>query len=438
MKKEDLDVDPQSMDNRRLSVIARNPSHPMHTHAKSELDRRRMRHEGLSAQKETKGAPKGYHFTRDGKLRKGDAGADGDGGAKLRSDPLDKQRSKIPPLPEKFANAAQQAAVMAKLKKSGKYDAKEEGKVDVKEVLDTPKAMDSYRAKAKYSSDRAANSAAAKMLRNKNGFHSTDTSDELKTMDKRTKGLKMADRNATNKTFKALRKEQVSLNRSSINAINELDKKTLGSYIKKAGPDADVQRAKAQRHSDAGDVAYKDKDMYKHYGKSQRAMDKYKNRVKGINKAVDKLTKEDTTRVAKVSEATIPDGQTVFTKRPEFKLTNNDKDKLAKIRAMLDREKQLKNEALERDGPKRPDIFGPKGSFGKAASASPAIQKYMAKKAAGYQAQNKAMDPGAAKKGYGIGVTDIDKADKKAKAKGTSMMKRMGSRGKMYKAGKMM
>ena len=76
--------------------------------------------------KETKGAPKGYHFTRDGKLKKGDAGADGDGGAKLRSDPLDKQRSKIPPLPEKFANPAQQAAVMAKLKKSGKYDGKNE------------------------------------------------------------------------------------------------------------------------------------------------------------------------------------------------------------------------------------------------------------------------------------------------------------------------
>ena len=49
---------------------------------------------------ETKGAPKGYHFTRDGKLKKGDADADGPGGKKLRSDPLDKQRSKIPPLPE--------------------------------------------------------------------------------------------------------------------------------------------------------------------------------------------------------------------------------------------------------------------------------------------------------------------------------------------------
>jgi len=93
-------------------------------------------------------------------------------------------------------------------------------------------------------------------------------------------------------------------------------------------------------------------------------------------------------------------------------------------------------EALERDGPKKPDGLEP--SFGKAASVSPAVQKYMAKRAANNQARNKAMDPGAAKKGYGIGVTDVAKADKKAKAKGTSMMKRMGSRGKMYKAGKMM
>ena len=49
---------------------------------------------------ETKGAPKGYHFTRSGQLKKGDAGQDGPGGAMLRSDPLDKQRKKIPPLPE--------------------------------------------------------------------------------------------------------------------------------------------------------------------------------------------------------------------------------------------------------------------------------------------------------------------------------------------------
>ena len=60
---------------------------------------------------ETKGAPKGYHFTRDGELKKGDAGQDGPGGAKLRSDPLDKQRSKIPPLPEVTAAQARRDAM---------------------------------------------------------------------------------------------------------------------------------------------------------------------------------------------------------------------------------------------------------------------------------------------------------------------------------------
>jgi len=59
-----------------------------------------------------------------------------------------------------------------KIKKSGvvktgsmsKDGAKKE---ETNEVLDTPKAMQSYRDKAKYSADRAANSAAAKILRGK-------------------------------------------------------------------------------------------------------------------------------------------------------------------------------------------------------------------------------------------------------------------------------
>lgn len=49
---------------------------------------------------ETKGAPKGFHFTRDGKLKRGDANQDGSGGPMLRSDPLDKQRSKVPAVSE--------------------------------------------------------------------------------------------------------------------------------------------------------------------------------------------------------------------------------------------------------------------------------------------------------------------------------------------------
>ena len=50
---------------------------------------------------ETKGAPKGFHFTKDGKLKRGDADQDGNGGPMLRTDPLDKQRNKVPAVSER-------------------------------------------------------------------------------------------------------------------------------------------------------------------------------------------------------------------------------------------------------------------------------------------------------------------------------------------------
>ena len=361
-------------------------------------------------QKETKGAPKGYHFTRDGKLRKGDAGVDGDGGAKLRSDPLDKQRSKIPPLPEKFANPAQQAAVMAKLKKSGKYD----GKEAYDEPQSQAKSMMSPLHKARLDKEKADRDRDGKLMNVKSKPKTESTMKSFseismgkmqaygkaaaKDIDQKRNKVKAAlDQPASVKHAKAGMKAMQGLTKRSRGSdmyvnkmtgrskvkptaeetISELDKKTLGSYIKKAGPDAVKQTAQAKRHADAGDMADKDRDMYKAYGKSQRAMDKAKNRQKGISKAVDKLTKEatadpDTVRMMKDNphmigqkgpgglksldknaqkkvkqalgkdamkkEATIPDGQTAMTKRPE--LTNNDKDKLAKIRKMIDREKK--------------------------------------------------------------------------------------------------
>ncbi len=73
---------------------------------------------------------------------------------------------------------------------------------EVNEVLDTPKAMQSYKDKAKYSRDRASGSAAAKILsKGALGSHKP----ELDTMRKRHKGMDMVDRNAKKKTFNALR-----------------------------------------------------------------------------------------------------------------------------------------------------------------------------------------------------------------------------------------
>ena len=105
-----------------------------------------------------------------------------------------------------------------------KMKIKEEVQID--EVLDTPKAMQSYRDKAKYSADRAASSAAAKILRGKDkDGNRADHSPEVKTRDKRAKGLKMVDRNATRKVFKALRKEATQ--------IDEAAPKIKGDWLKK-------------------------------------------------------------------------------------------------------------------------------------------------------------------------------------------------------------
>ncbi len=86
-------------------------------------------------------------------------------------------------------------------------------KPKVNEVLDTPKARNSYYDKAKSSKDRATNSAVANILRK--GDHSAD----LKTRAKREKGMGMV----KNKAIDALRKEE--------NVTIKLDK--LKKMIKK-------------------------------------------------------------------------------------------------------------------------------------------------------------------------------------------------------------
>lgn len=104
-----------------------------------------------------------------------------------------------------------------------KHVTKEQAELD--EVLDTPEKMDRYKAKAKYSRDRAANSAAAIALRSKDAPQREHPAKDLKTMAKRTAGLRMADKNAMKKTFKALRKEDVDL--------EEAAPKMKGDWLKK-------------------------------------------------------------------------------------------------------------------------------------------------------------------------------------------------------------
>ena len=87
---------------------------------------------------------------------------------------------------------------------------KKEETEQVDEVLDTPKAMDSYKNKAKASYDKAASSAAAKILRGKDkDGNRANHRPELKTMDKRKKGMAAADMVAVKRTFDNLRKEDL-------------------------------------------------------------------------------------------------------------------------------------------------------------------------------------------------------------------------------------
>lgn len=72
--------------------------------------------------------------------------------------------------------------------------------------------------------------------------------------------------------------------------IDEISKETLGSYIKKAAPSAVAKYTQADRlNRRAFDADNKEADKY--FDASDRAYKKHKNRLAGIEKATDRLTK---------------------------------------------------------------------------------------------------------------------------------------------------
>ena len=74
--------------------------------------------------------------------------------------------------------------------------------------------------------------------------------------------------------------------------VNELNKSTLSSYIKKAHKDQETQSQLGQHHKDAAMDADKDKDMYKQADLMHKHKKKAVNRSMGISTAADKLAKE--------------------------------------------------------------------------------------------------------------------------------------------------
>ena len=240
----------------------------------------------------------------------------------------------------------------------------------VDEVLDTPKAMQSYRDKNKRSKEKAANSAAAKVLRgpDKDGKRA-DHSPELNTMRKRRDGEKMADRLAGRKTLALVRKQGMKMRKEAVQ-LDELSPRTKASYYQKAkaqnkstqkaydksvksnpdkffGPDSpeDQKRAKTMDKRQKGIAQVRGRK----YGQKLEAYNEPQGQAKRMMSPLQKMRmdkeKADRDRdgklkpgVTKKKEATIPPGKTIMTKKPD--LTRNDADKLAKIRQMLDKEKK--------------------------------------------------------------------------------------------------
>ncbi len=148
------------------------------------------------------------------------------------------------------------------IKKASDKLAKEE--VELDEV--STATLQRYKSAASKAMDRASDSAIDKMLGSKDS-QSVDISKEKKTMDKRSKGVSLAS--------KKLTKEEVE-------NLDELKKSTLGSYVKRAAGSMAGKTAVA--------AAQASSSMKKSSPDITRGI---VNRMKGITRATDKLTKEE-------------------------------------------------------------------------------------------------------------------------------------------------
>jgi hypothetical protein len=111
-------------------------------------------------------------------------------------------------------------------------------------------------------------------------------------------------------------------------AVNELNRKTLGSYIKKAHIDKDRQVAKDKYHQAKGDTMDRDDDMYHQWGKANKAAKKAKNRTAGITRATDKLVRKESftetlDEAVKVGNLRLNNGKNVKVSKQDAKLLND-------------------------------------------------------------------------------------------------------------------
>jgi hypothetical protein len=105
----------------------------------------------------------------------------------------------------------------------------------------------------------------------------------------------------TAKMNKLKQNEAVELG-DEVEILDELSKKTLGSYVKGAADRATHNRRMAVSSWERADRETDDKEKEKFNDFGQDQFKKYKKRIAGVGKAVDKLTKEDLDLTAEVDE----------------------------------------------------------------------------------------------------------------------------------------
>ena len=171
-------------------------------------------------------------------------------------------------------------------------------KESVDEVLDTPAAMDRYHNKAKAQSDRARNSATAKIVRG-----NKDISKEKDVIRRREKGMDMA----TNVRAKQFRKAVTG------KPYGEAVEEDMNPYLKHSADKLKDKHASFSRQ--IGDLQTKKLKGAKNPSIDQEIA-KYQQKLRHVKNA---MKSEATTKVAKVSDS--------------------DKEKLLKLRKMLNKEK---------------------------------------------------------------------------------------------------
>lgn len=97
------------------------------------------------------------------------------------------------------------------------------------------------------------------------------------------------------KRGKGIAKAVDKLTKEEVEQIDEISKKTLGSYIKKASGDANDNAVRASWETSR--IAVGDPNDPGNHGKANKYIRDLRNRKKGISRATDKLTKEEAEQV---------------------------------------------------------------------------------------------------------------------------------------------